>query len=77
MVNYVDSEPFIFMTSYDKCEVYFESKSFGDRDLIYKSVRDSVICFLYRNSFYKIVNWGISKKYKYSTLYFVVIQSLD
>ena len=22
-------------------------------------------------------SWGISKKYKYSTLYFVVIQSLD
>lgn len=77
MVNYVNSEPFIFMTSYDKCEVYFESKSFGDRDLIYKNVRDFVICFLYKNSFYKIVSWGISKKYKYFTLYFVVIQSLD
>lgn len=77
MVNYVNSEPFIFMTCSDKCEVYFESKCFGDRDLIYKSVRDSVICFLYKNSFYKIVSWGISKKYKYSTLYFIVIQSLD
>lgn len=77
MIDYVNSEPFIFMTSFDKCEVYFESKSFGDRDLIYKNVRDSVICFLYRNSFYKIVSWGISKKYKYSTLYFIVIQSLN
>lgn len=77
MLDYVNSEPFIFMTFFDKCEVYFESKSFGDRDLIYKNVRDSVICFLYRNSFYKIVSWGISKKYKYSTLYFIVIQSLD
>lgn len=77
MIDYVNSEPFIFMTSFDKCEVYFESKSFGDRDLIYKNVRDLVICFLYRNSFYKIVSWGISKKYKCSTLYFIVIQSLD
>lgn len=77
MIDYVNCEPFVQMTFNDKCEVYFESKSFGDRDLIYKSVRDSVICFLYRNSFYKIVSWGISKKYKYFTLYFIVIQSLD
>lgn len=75
--DYVSSEPFIFMGRFDKCEIFFESKSFGDRDLIYKSVRDSAICFLYRNSFYKIVSWGISKKYKYFTLYFVVVQSLD
>ncbi len=77
MIDYVNSEPFIFMSHFDKCEVYFESKSFGDRDLVYKSVRDSVVCFLYRNPFYKIVSWGISRKYKYSTLYFVVVQSLD
>lgn len=76
MVNYVNSEPFNLMGVNDKCLVFFES-SFGDRDLIYKNVRDSVICFLYRNSFYKIVSWGISKKYKHFTLYFIVIQSLD
>lgn len=77
MIDYVNSEPFIFMGPSDKCEVYFESKSFGDRDLIYKNVRDSVICFLLINPFYKIVSWGISRKYKYFTLYFIVIQSLD
>ena len=76
-MDYVNSEPFILMSRFDKCEVYFESKSFGDRDLVYKSVRDSVICFLYRYSLYKIVAWGISRKYKYSTLYFIVVQSLD
>lgn len=77
MIDYVNSEPFIYMSSFDKCEIYFESKSFGDRDFVYKSVRDSVICFLYKNSFYKIVSWGISKKYKSSTLYFINVQSLD
>ena len=76
MINYVNCEPFIFMTLSDKCEVYFKS-SYGDRDVIYKSVRDSVICFLYRNSFYKIVSWGISKKYKTFTLYSICVVSLD
>lgn len=76
MIDYVNSEPFSLMGLKDKCVVYFES-SYGDRDLIYKDVRDSVICFLYRNSFYKIVSWGISKKYKYFTLYSVVVKSLD
>lgn len=76
MLDYANLEPFISMGRSDRCEVYFESKSFGDRDFVYKDVRDSVLCFLYRNSFYKIVSWGISKKYKSFTLYFINI-SLD
>ena len=56
-------EPFNLMGIKDKCLVYFES-SFGDRDLIYKNVRDSVVCFLFRYR-YKIVSWTFLKKYKY------------
>lgn len=78
MINYVDCEPFIFMCSFEKCEVYSEMEPFGDKELIYKDVRDSVICFLYRNSF-KIISWGISKKIKNSVsrLYYIVVQPLD
>ena len=76
MIDYVNSEPCIFMGPSDKCEIFFES-SFCDRDLIYKSVRDSVVCFLYKNNFYKIVSWGVLKKYKYFTLYFIVVKSLE
>lgn len=75
MIDYVYSEPFNLMAMNDKCLVYFES-SFGDRDLIYKNVRDSVICFIFRCR-YKIVSWNILKKYKYFTLYSVVVKSLD
>lgn len=75
MIDYLYSEPFNLMGLKDKCVVYFES-SFGDRDLIYKNLRDSVICFLYRCR-YKIVSWTILKKYKYFTLYSVVVKSLD
>lgn len=75
MLDYVNSEPFNLMGINDKCLVYFES-SFGDRDLIYKNVRDSVVCFLYKFR-YKIVFWTIFKKYKYFTLYSVVVCSLD
>lgn len=75
MIDYVNSEPFNLMGITDKCLVYFES-SFGDRDLIYKNVRDSVVCFLYKYR-YKIVSWTILKKYKYFTLYSVVVCSLD
>lgn len=75
MIDYVNSEPFIFMGFSDKCLVYFES-SFGDRDLIYKNVRDSVVCFLFRYR-YKIVSWNILKKYRNFSLYSVVVCSLD
>lgn len=75
MIDYVNSEPFIFMSINDKCLVYFES-SFGDRDLIYKNVRDSVVCFLFRYR-YKIVSWNILKKYRNFSLYSVVVCSLD
>ena len=77
MLDYVNSKPFIHMSRFDKCEIYFESKSFGDRNFVYKSVRDSVICFLYKNPFYKIVSWGISRMYKSCTLYFINVQRLD
>lgn len=75
MFNYVYTEPFNLMSLKDKCVVYFVS-SYGDRDLIYENVRDSVICFLFRCR-YKIVSWTIVKKYKYFTLYSVVVKSLD
>lgn len=75
MIDYLYSEPFNLMSINDKCLVYFES-SFGDRDLICKNVRDSVVCFLYKFR-YKIVSWTILKKYKYFTLYSVVVCSLD
>lgn len=75
MIDYLYSEPFNLMSINDKCLVYFES-SFGNRDLIYKNVRDSVVCFLYRYR-YKIFSWTILKKYKYFTLYSVVVCSLD
>lgn len=45
MFNFVDYEPFIYMCSFEKCEVYSEMEPFGDKELIYKDVRDSVICF--------------------------------
>ena len=79
MFNYVDYEPFIFMCSFEKCEVYVEMEPFGDKELIYKEVRDSVICFLYRNSF-KIISWGISRKKiknSVSQLYYIIVQPLD
>lgn len=75
MIDYLYSEPFNLMSIKDKCLVYFES-GFGDRYLIYKNVRDSVICFLFRYR-YKIVSWNISKEYKNFILYSVVICSLD
>lgn len=75
MIDYVNSEPFNLMGFSDKCLVYFES-SFGDRDLIYKNVRDSVVCFLFRYR-YKIVSWNILKKYKNFCLYSIHVVSLD
>lgn len=75
MIDYVNSEPFNLMGINDRCSVYF-SDEFGDRELIYENVRDSVICFLFRCR-YKIVSWSISKKYKNFILYYVVVCSLD
>lgn len=71
MINYVNCEPFVFMTFNDKCEVYL------DGDLVYSNVRDSIICYLYRYACFKIVSWGIVKKYKTYTLYSIHVVSLD
>lgn len=75
MIDYVNFEPFNLMGINDKCLVYFES-GFGDRHLVYEDVRDSVVCFLYKYR-YKVVSWTIFKKYKYFTLYSVVVCSLN
>lgn len=71
MIDYVNSEPFIFMTFNDKCEVYF------DGDLVYCNVRDSIICYLYRYGCFKIVSWNVVKKYKTYILYSIHVVSLD
>jgi hypothetical protein len=71
MLDYVNCEPFIFMSCYDRCEVYFEG------DLVYCNVRDSIICYLYRHGFLKIVSWNVVRKYKTYVLFSIQVVCLD